>query len=103
MRKKLQEVAKRIEQNPVASQALTSMKPQKSLWGFLGVIFFFILPEVVTYFYGVEITAFANTQILAPNTFEMHYYYKALVMMFGDGVSWLNLIIGFALLIWLFF
>lgn len=101
MRKKLQAAAKRIEQNHVAQQVLTSIKPQKSVWGFLGVIFFFIFPEVITYLYGVKITAFANAQILASNTTEMHYYYKALVMMFGDGISWLNLIIGFGLLIWL--
>ncbi len=103
MRQKLQEKAKQIAKNPATQQALTSMKPQKSIWGFLGVILFFILPEIVAFFYGADITAFAKAQLLLANSFEMHYYYKALEMMFEDGVSWLNLIIGFALLIWLFF
>ncbi len=103
MKQKLQEKAKQIAQNPVTQKAFTSMKPQKSIWGFLGVIFFFIVPEVIAFFYGADLTSFAKAQLLAPNSFEMHYYYKALEMMFEDGVSWLNLIIGFALLIWLFF
>lgn len=103
MRKKLQEKAKRITQNPVTKQALISMKPQKSIWGFLGVILFFILPEIVAFFYASDITAFASAQLLQPNTIEMEYYYKLLIMTFEDGVSLLNLIIGFALLVWLFF
>ena len=103
MRKKLQEKVKRIAQNPVARQALTSMKPQKSIWGFLGIILFFILPEVVAFFYGTKIMSYASSQLLIANTLEMKYYYKLLIMIFEDGVSWLNLIIGFGLLIWLFF
>ena len=103
MRKKLEEKARRIAKNPATQQALISMKPQKSVWGFLGVILFFILPEVIAFFYGTDITAFATSQLLLPNPIEMEYYYKLLVMMFEDGVSWFNLIIGFALLVWLFF
>ena len=103
MKQRLKEKAQRIAQNPVARQALVSMKPQKSIWGVLGVILFFILPEVIAFFYGKDITAYANLHLLQPNGIEMQYYYKLLVMMFEDGVSWFNLAMGFGLLIWLFF
>lgn len=103
MKKRLQEKAKQISQNPAAKKAVLSMKPQKSIWGFLGVIVFFILPEIIAFFYGADITAYAKMQLLQPNTVEMEYYYKFLVMMFEDGVSYLNLIIGIGLLIWLFY
>lgn len=103
MKKRLQEKAKRIAQNPATKKALLSLKPQKSVWGFLGVIVFFILPEIIAYFYASEITAYASKALLHANSVEMEYCYKLLVMLFEDGVSWLNLIIGFALLIWLFF
>ncbi len=103
MRKKLQEKAKRIAQNPVAQRTLISMKPQKSVWGFLGVILFFILPEIIAYFYGSDITAYASSQLLLSNAIEMEYYYKMLIMMFEDGISYTNLAVGFALLVWLFF
>lgn len=103
MKQKLQAKAKQIAQNPATKKVIVSMKPQKTIWGFLGVILFFILPEVITFFYGSGITSYANTQLITASNFEMHSYYKLLVMMFGDGVSWLNLIMGFSLLIWLFF
>lgn len=103
MKRKLQAKAKRIAQNPVAKKAIISMKPQKTIWGFLGVILFFILPEVIAFFYGANITSYANAHLLQSNTTQMQYYYELLVMMFEDGVSWLNLGIGFGLLIWLFY
>ncbi|WP_345993201.1 hypothetical protein [Sulfurimonas sp. HSL-1716] len=103
MKRILQEKAKQIAQNPVAKKTIASMKPEKTIWGFLGIIFFFILPEVVAFFYGADITSYANAQLLQPNSTEMYYYYKLLVMMFEDGVSWLNLTVGFGLLVWLFF
>ena len=103
MRQKLQESAKRISQNPVARKALFSMKPERSIWGAFGIIIFFILPEVIAFFYATQITAYANAQLLVVNPVEVHYFYKMLVMMFEDGVSYFNLIMGFGLLIWLFF
>lgn len=103
MKQKLKEKARQIAQNPAAKKTIISMKPQKTIWGFFGVILFFILPEVVAFFYGTDITSYANAQLVQPNSTQMQYYYELLVMMFEDGVSWLNLGIGFGLLIWLFY
>ena len=103
MKQRLKAKARQIAQNPATKKAIVSMKPQKTIWGFLGVVLFFILPEVIAFFYGTDITAYANTQLLQANSTQMQYYYELLVMMFEDGVSWLNLSIGFGLLIWLFY
>ncbi|WP_345980161.1 hypothetical protein [Sulfurimonas sp. HSL3-2] len=103
MKQRLKAKARQIAQNPATKKAIVSMKPQKTIWGFLGVVLFFILPEVIAFFYGTDITAYANAQLLQPNSTQMQYYYELLVMMFEDGVSWLNLSIGFGLLIWLFY
>jgi len=102
MRNKLHAKAKAIKENPKIKKAVTSMKPNKTLWGFLGIILFFILPEIIAFIWGVEITSYAQASLSAdPGWFK--YYYEALVMLFEDGGSWVNLIIGCLFLIWLFF
>lgn len=99
MKQKLRHIAT----NPATKKALTSLKPEKTLWGFLGVVLFFIAPEIIAFIWGGEITAYAK-DILShtPTLFEKSYC-DMLVMLFEDGGSWLNLSIGTALLIWLFF
>jgi hypothetical protein len=102
MKKKLHTKAKAFRDNPKLKEAVTSMKPDKTIWGFLGVTLFFILPEIIAFIWGVEITAYAKTSLSAdPGWLE--YYYKGLVMLFEEGGSWVNLIIGCLFLIWLFF
>lgn len=79
------------------------MKPDKSIWGFVGVVLFFIAPEVIAFIYGVEITHYAKEGLSIASSAVERQYYNLLVMLFEDGGSWINLIIGFTLLIWLFF
>jgi len=94
---------KQIVQNPKTAQALKSMKPEKSVWGFLGIVLFLIVPEIIAFIYGVEITAYAkNALTLSPAWYEK-YYFDFLVMMFEGGGSWVNLAIATALLVWFFF
>lgn len=103
MKQKLHAKARQIAQSPKTKQALIAMKPEKSVWGFLGIVLFLILPEIVAFIYGVEITAYAkNALISSPSWFEK-YYFDFLVMMFEEGGSWLNLVIAGALLVWFFF
>jgi hypothetical protein len=77
------------------------MKPDKTIWGFLGVVLFFILPEIIAFIWGVEITAYAKEALLVASSADK-YYYDALIMLFEDGGAWFNLLLGFAFLIWLF-
>jgi hypothetical protein len=103
MKQKLHAKVRQIAQNPAAKRALISMKPEKSVWGFLGIIFFFIVPEIIAFIWGAEITAYAKEGLLHAPAFIDKSYFDLLVMLFKDGGSWFNLIIGAALLIWFFF
>lgn len=79
------------------------MKPEKSLWGVLGVIFFFIAPEIVAYFYATDIIHYAQNGLSAHPTTLERYNYDILIYLFEDGISWFNLGFGVVLLVWLFF
>ena len=103
MKQTLKNKAKSIAKHPATKKALNDMKPEKSLWGILGVLFFFILPEIVAYFYAQEITTFAKNALLEHPPLMEKYLYDLLIMLFEEGVSWLNFGIGVVLLVWLFF
>ncbi len=103
MRDKIKEKAQAIAQNPNTKKALQSMKPEKNFWGIGGVILFFIVPEFIAYIWGADITAYAKNELLSSSGFLKQNYYELLVMLFEDGMSYLNLAIGIALLLWLFF
>ncbi|MFH0709885.1 MAG: hypothetical protein V2A75_06745 [Pseudomonadota bacterium] len=103
MKHKIKSRAQQLAKNPIAKKALLSMKPDKSLWGFLGIIFFFILPEIIAFIWGANITEYAKTQLPLATFFVDEQYYKLLIMLFEEGGSWVNIGIGIVLLIWLFF
>ncbi len=91
-----------LKTNPKVQESIKSLKPKKSIWGFLGVVLFFIVPEIIAFIYGSDITAYANEALTHQNGYIQDLYYKALVEVFEGGVSWLNLAIGLALIVWLF-
>lgn len=99
MKQKLRHIAS----NPATQKALTSLKPEKTLWGILGVIVFIIAPEIVAFGWGSEITAYAKTIVAHPPSLIEKSYGDLLMMLFEDGGSWFNLAFGIALLVWLFF
>jgi len=103
MRNKIKAKAIEIAKNPHTQKALLSMKPQKNIWGISGVVFFFIMPEIIAYIWGADITEFAKNELLMPHGFLEIKYYEMLVMLFEEGMSYLNLTVGVALLVWLFF
>lgn len=103
MKHKIKSKAQQIAKNPIAKKALLSMKPDKSFWGFLGIVFFFIVPEIIAFIWGVNITAYAKAQLPLATFFVDEQYYKLLIMLFEEGGSWVNIGIGIVLLIWLFF
>jgi hypothetical protein len=103
VRDKLKTKAQEIARNPHAQKALLSMKPQKNIWGISGVILFFIAPEIIAYIWGSDIVQYAKIELLTPHDFFETKYYELLVMLFEEGMSYLNLAVGVVLLIWLFF
>ncbi|QIR77172.1 hypothetical protein FA592_13385 [Sulfurospirillum diekertiae] len=99
MRDKLQKIAR----HPATRKALSDMKPKKTLWSALGIILFFIAPEIIAYFYATEIVHFAqNGLAMQPSSLEK-FDYEILIKLFEDGISWFNLGFGVVLLVWLFF
>ena len=102
-REKVHTAVYRARNNPVLRRTVAQMKPKKSIWGFLGVVLFFIAPEIVAFVWGAQITAFAHAQMLHAPAESLATWYELLVMLFEDGGSWINLGLGFAFLVWLFF
>jgi len=86
----------------ILAETTKQLKPTKSFWGISSVILIFIVPEIVAFIWGGDITEFANTQLLTPLPLEEEYMYKGLKFLFAEG-SWFNLIMGLAILIWAFF
>ena len=103
MIEKIKTNSKKVVKNPAVRKSISSMKPNKNIWGFLGVILFFILPEIIAYFWSENILFYATEALKTQASSFSSYYYEALVLLFEDGISWFNLAFGFALLIWLFF
>jgi len=99
---KINELKKRAEQNPALKKSVESIKPDLSIWGVLGVIGFFILPEIIGFAWGVEIASWAHAQTLSEPSYLGRKLYWLLELMFEDGGSYINLTIGILLLVWLF-
>lgn len=95
--------AQQLAQNPATQKVLTAMKPEKSIWGFFGIVLFLIVPEIIAFVWGIEIAAYAQKALLTATSFAERQYYELLVLLFEEGGSWFNLAIGAALLIWFFF
>lgn len=103
MRDKIREKAKAIASSPKTKKALLSMKPQRNFWGIGGVVLFLIVPEFIAYIWGEDITLYANRELLISQSTLDKKYYEVLIMLFEDGMSYINLLIGIVLFIWLFF
>ena len=102
MKKRIKSAAERAAKNPVLRKSAQSLKPSQSIWGALGVVLFFIAPEIVGFIWGGEITARAHTRTLTEPTEVGRGLYWLLEKLFEDGGSWVNLGIGVLLLVWLF-
>ena len=102
MKKHIRSAAKRVANNPVLQKSAQSLKPDRSLWGVLGIIFFFIVPEIVGFIWGSEIAAWAHAQTLNEPIEIGRKLYWILEKLFEDGGSWINLGIGVLLLVWLY-
>ena len=103
MKEKIKAKVQSVAQNPNTKKALESMKPEKNIWGISGVLLFFIAPEIIAFVWGADITMYAKERLALSHDFLEQKYYELLVMLFEEGISYINLAIGIALLVWLFF
>jgi hypothetical protein len=102
VKKRIKAAAERAAKNPALRKSAQSIKPSKSIWGVLGVILFFFVPEIIGFIWGEEITTWAHAQTLSEPTETGRRLYWVLEKLFEDGGSWINLSIGVLLLVWLF-
>jgi len=89
-----------MESDPKLKKAVDSIRPKRTLWGVLGIILFFFVPELITYIWQSELINWAHTHSLTEPLAMQRMLYAQLEKMFADGVSWVNIGIGTALLVW---
>jgi len=102
MKEKIKTIQKKIETDPKFKQLSDSVKPQKGLWGILGIVLFFFLPEAIIYIWQDELVNWAHSHTVTEPLAMQRWLYGELEGMFSSGVSWLNLAIGSLLLLWVF-
>jgi 2-hydroxy-3-keto-5-methylthiopentenyl-1-phosphate phosphatase len=100
MKEKLKKIQTKIESDPKLKEAVERIKPQKNIWGILGIITFFFLPELITYIWKDELIAWAHAHSITEALEMQRWLYKQLEEMFASGVSYLNLTLGALLLFW---
>ncbi len=78
------------------------MKPSTGRGGIVGVLLFFIVPELVAFGWGAQIAAWAHHHYLIEPERIVRLNYWLVEKLFEDEGSWINLGIGVALLGWIF-
>ena len=102
MKEKIKAIQKKIEKDPKFKQVSDSIKPKKGIWGIVGIVLFFFVPEVITFIWQDELINWAHLHSITEPLAMQRWLYTELEEMFASGVSWLNLVIGSLLLLWLF-
>jgi len=103
MKEKLKHIQKNFKHNPKIQAKLQEMKPKKSIWGFLGVVLVFFVPEVVNILYYQEINAFMAQLVAQYYPPELGEKVLWLVKKTFDGeLSFINIGLGLGFLWWLY-
>ena len=100
MKQKLKQIQQRIDTDPKLQKAVKSIKPQKSIWGILGIVVFFFVPEIITYIWQEELIAWSHVHAVSEPIVTQRWIYKQLEEMFISGVSYVNITVGAVLLFW---
>ena len=103
MLKKLKERFTHVKNSPEFQEKLGEMKPKKSIWGFLLVILFFFVPEVINYIWGLQINDWiVNLVQNSPQTPMSDMLLWLSKKSFDGHLSFLNIGLGIAFMVWLF-
>jgi hypothetical protein len=103
MKERLHRAVERAARNPVLRRSAHSLKPSPNLWGLLGIFLFFILPELLGFWRGEEIAAWAPARFLAEPDRSLRLNYWRREKIFEEGGSGINLGIGVGLALWLIY
>lgn len=94
---------KNLKENEKFQENLQKMKPKRNIWGILGVILFFFVPEYFKVQYSKEIHEWiVNLAQNYPNEQIKEMLITTSSKLFDGTVSILNISLGIAFLVWIF-
>jgi len=103
MKQKLKNIQHNLKHNVEFQFKLQEMKPKKTIWGFLGVVLIFFVPELVNIFYYQEVNSFMAEFVQLYYPPELGDKVLWLVRKTFDGeLSFVNIGLGFGFLWWLY-
>jgi len=103
MKDKIKAIKEQLQNNPKFQEQIQNMKPKRSVWGFMGVILLFFVPEILNDFYSKEILEWIKNYAKGAPTQQMEDSLIWLSTKAFDGeVSYLNITLGVLFLVWLF-
>jgi len=92
-----------LKNNPEFQEKLQQMKPKRNILGVLGVMLVFFVPEVVNYFYSVEINLWIQELAqTTPNQDIGSLLAWSSEKIFTGEISWFNIGLGVVFLVWMF-
>lgn len=92
-----------LKNNPKFQEKLEKIKPKKNIWGVLGVVLLFFVPEVINVLWYKEITIWLMELIHnAPQTPMSELLEWSIPKIFTGEISFLNIGFGIAFLVWIF-
>ena len=92
-----------LKNNPEFQEKLKEIKPKKTIWGFLAIVVFIFVPELLNIFYHQEINAWFLEFFNAYYPPELIDKMVWLVGKVFDGhLSFLNIGVGVGLLWWMY-
>ena len=103
MKQKLKNIKYNLKHNPEFQAKLQEMKPKKTIWGFLGVVLLFFVPEVINVLYSQEINSWMVES--APLYYSAELADKAIWItkkMFDGELSFINIGLGLGFLYWMY-
>jgi hypothetical protein len=103
MKKKLKKIQENLKNNPEFQAKLEEIKPKRNFFGFLFVVLFFFVPEVINYLWGLELNAWiVNLVQNAPENILSDALIWLSKESFDGQVSFVNIGLGIALLYWVY-
>ena len=94
---------KNLKNNQEFQSKLQEMKPKRSIWGILGVVLLFFVPEVINVLWHEEIKAWISELLkTAPVTKVSELLEWMTGKVFTGEVSFFNIGVGVAILVWIF-
>jgi len=103
MKQRLKNIKHNLKHNPKFQAKLKELKPKKTVWGFLGVVLLFFVPEVINFLYASEIKSWMVE--VAPLYYSPEWSERIIWVTeksFDGELSFLNIGLGFIFLWWLY-